>query len=216
MVSRRTVASGLTAVLMTTLFVVVTQPFDVGAAAPITPRATPAVPATTGRATFGQPVSTACSRVGNDAATPTVPSAGVNSSCRAPAPVDPPNARGPQKRPPGFGVPAIRPLAAVGSGPQITRADAEQYVASHSLGIGSLRSSGQASVVTFQCGSQAEIEALLPYGAKLVDMPPGLLCVAETQGTFRVLQPGAAPAQSSRLFIVFDAQTGNLVAKVVG
>jgi hypothetical protein len=126
------------------------------------------------------------------------------------APLDSPESVS-RKRPAERGVRAIRPsLPAVDAAtPRVTRADIEQYVASHGFSIGSL-CAPSVTLVDVHWGSQPELEALLPDRAKLVDMPR-LLCMAETRGSVRVHQgPGTPPAEASRLFVVFDA------AEVVG
>ena len=108
----------------------------------------------------------------------------------------------------GFGIPAIRPrvAAADASTPTITRADVEQYVASVNLG----------TMVDFQSGSVSVIQGALPSMApRLIDVPP-LICMADVRGTFRVHQPGGPMVTGSMLYVIFDAQTGNLVAKVFG
>jgi hypothetical protein len=105
----------------------------------------------------------------------------------------------------GFGIDAIRPrVAAVdASTPTITRADVKQNVASVNLG----------TMVDFQCGPVSLIQGALPTTApRLIDVPP-LICMAAVRGTFRVHQPGEPIVSASMLYAIFDAQTGNLVAK---
>ena len=112
------------------------------------------------------------------------------------------------------GIPAIHPhmnLVNNGTAPTFTQADVLQYVATHPLGQ-TVRGSAAPTVVSVQFLTAQQVSAQL-RGEDTGD-PPGIpLCLVFVNGTFQTGgdDAGYAPITYHVGYLVFDAQTGNLI-----
>lgn len=129
------------------------------------------------------------------------------------------NASAATLNPADLGLPAIRPTRNVTGGqtPTFTVKDVEQYVATGTIGP-KISANGPSKVVNVQFLPAQQVEALLK--TTTASMPPDrLLCVAELSGNYTISGPPSAVAPSTTfttVYLVFDAQTGNLVVEKAG